>query len=421
MNTKIQIPTYVLQHIYEKANAYTLLNNLSDKSFKRLIVRFVEMWYFIYTKQTSKDGNQDLRMYVNISNDDLVHFKIMLEGSILYYTDILNELSSLISINDKYKKGEFTKGYKINTNKVDFSDVDETEIDFKVIYKNYKTKEEWIKKYPKYKLLIETAYRININLLKYKKYLLEHKGDELKPYYSKSQKRTIERFLDEETIYRHYNMALKIQFRNMWFKVSNEGRFYSSISNMPGTVLDSESITIYGKKLLSIDVVNCQPLLLAALVHCEEYMKDCANGVFYERMCEESHGNDFKLGDKRTKKNLRGKMKLDLYKYVFFGDNKLKSGEVYDCMEKLYKGLIHQINALKIELGKDGLVKKLQTIESNIFVKGCMKFNNVLLRHDEVIFIEGDDKSIIKKLRKGFNDNGIFNGKIKLGEDITEI
>jgi len=421
MNTKIQIPTVILQSIEQRAISYSQLHNLKTKSQSKLLLRMIELWYYVYMTQISSDGNNHLGMYVNINKKELTKFDIMLEGNRLLYSDLLNLLECIIDVNENYLKGEYPKSYKINTDNVNFDYISETEIDISLIFKGLPDKDYWLKKYPEYKLLIETAYNTEINLVKYQKWLNENYNRKLKPYYSRGRKRIIKRKIDGETIVRHYNIALKIKFKKLWFTISDEGRFYSSISNMPNTIIESESLMLQGIILNGIDVVNCQPLLLTVLVNSEEYKKDCEGGVFYDNVTAIIYGDRFINGDKEVKGELRGRIKLSMYRFVFFNDKPLKGGQLYKAFEKLYPGLMSQINSLKIELGKGGLAKKLQNIESNIFVKGCIKFNNVLLRHDEVIIKPNDESSVLKKLRKGFNDNGIFKGKIKCCGKIVDI
>jgi hypothetical protein len=69
-------------------------------------------------------------------------------------------------------------------------------------------------------------------------------------------------------------------------------------------------------------------------------------------------------------------------------------------MEKRYKGIMSEINDIK----KEGcLAKKLQRLESNIFVKGLGPLNMFkLIRHDEVIVMLKDKDIMSRYLRKEF-------------------
>jgi hypothetical protein len=97
----------------------------------------------------------------------------------------------------------------------------------------------------------------------------------------------------------------------------------------------------------------------------------------------------------------RNEFKVLSYKYIFFGSNELKSGKIYDCMEKLYKGIMVEINNIKRE---GCLAKKLQKIESDIFVKSIGKIKmHKCLRHDEVIVMENNKELMVKCLRREFN------------------
>ena len=70
-------------------------------------------------------------------------------------------------------------------------------------------------------------------------------------------------------------------------------------------------------------------------------------------------------------------------------------------MNNRYSGVIEQINKIKEE---SCLAKKLQTIESNIFVNNIGKVKlHKLLRHDEVIVSLSNESRIKEYLRKEFN------------------
>jgi hypothetical protein len=159
----------------------------------------------------------------------------------------------------------------------------EFEIDFNKIFENLKDKKYWIKKYPAYKKQINETYEVKINLTEYIKWITDNIGSELKPIINNG---ILERrFLTKERAYDYINDAIKINLGNIWFKVSDEGRFYNSTTNLSYTAIPH--FTLKRRKVKEIDVVNCQPLLLCGLIKNKIYKKDVEDGIFYEKMANE--------------------------------------------------------------------------------------------------------------------------------------
>lgn len=386
---KIKIPTGLIERISNSIELDYRFNDLKEKQIQKLTKRLIELWYFIYNKQVSNPEIENLKFYVDIHNEDFRSFDIMIGSIRLRYKDLIGILNPLVKCNETYLKGKYSYGYRINTEFLQFTKLTEFEVDFDKIFLNTKNKEYWLGKYPKLGNLIEDCYNATIDLDEYLNWMLNNLGMKLNPVYDKKTHMLKDRYLNEETIYLHFNLALKVNLKNIWFKLSEEGRFYSSISNLPkGSI---QFLKLYGCKTISIDIANCQPLLLSTMVNNTSYKEDCMSGLFYDNMVKELWGN----------LSLRNRFKTLAYKLIFFGSKPLKSGKVYDCMVKLYGDLITQINTIKED---KCLAKTLQELESNIFVKGIGKLKMFkLLRHDEVIVLEGNEEKIKEYLSKEFS------------------
>lgn len=383
---KVKIPTRILDEILSYIKIDESLYNSKEKDQQKFIKVLVELWVFIYDKQINDTEISNLKGYTNIHRSDLKRFNVQISGSRYEYSDLLKVLSisDLISINDKYSQGSFSKGYRIEMSSVTTDNLSEIEIDFDKVFCNNYNKSFWLDKYPKLSNLIEDAYNTTIDLDAYVTWINNNIGIELKPIIKNGK--LCRRWLSFERAYHHIFLALKVNMKNLWFKLSDEGRFYSSLSNLPaGSV---PFIKLYGCSTCNIDIKNCQPLLLSSLLSNEKFSLDTQNGTFYDNVARE-YGCS------------RDEFKVLSYKYIFFGSKTLKSGKLYNAMEKLYSGLIDEINSIK---EKECLAKKLQQIESDIIVKkiGKVKMFKVL-RHDEVLVIKENADDIKRYLRKEFS------------------
>lgn len=385
---KIKIPTLLIEKVIESVDLDYRFSELKESKRQKLIKRLIEFWFFIYQKQIEDSASINLKFYTNIHKDNLVKFGIIVDGLRLYYSDLLEILNGLIESNGTYLGGNYSIGYRINTDFLQVGKLTECDIDFNLIFDKVLSKEYWIGKYPDNKNLIEDCYNASIDLDEYLFWMRNNIGIELSPVYNKNTGILEKRFLTEDKIYLYFCMALKVNLKNLWFKVSDEGRFYSSISNLPKSSVNF--IRLYNEKTISVDISNCQPLLLSTMIENENYKNDCVNGIFYEELMKNLPGG-----------LSRNEVKVMCYKYIFFGKNKLKSGKLYSAMNSKYNGVIEEINKIKEE---SCLAKKLQKIESDIFVNNIGKIKiHKLLRHDEVVVSLSNELRIKEYLRKEFN------------------
>lgn len=395
MNTKFYIPIKLLEKIDEAIDIDWRFADLKERQRQKLVKRLVELWYFIYQSQINDDDLPNLQFYVDIHTDDLRRFDIMIAGLRLRYRDLIKIIPNLIGCNGSYLNGKYSLGYRVNTRFLQFTNLVEYNIDFDLVLKRTKNKEYWLNKYPEQSNLIEDAYNTKINLDEYLSWLQQNIGTELNPVYDKTSGKIKRRFLTPERLYAHFNMALKVNLQNLWFKLSNEGRFYSSISNLPSKSIDF--LSLHGGKTKRCDIKNCQPLLLATLIDNKQFKQDCQSGIFYDKIRTTllESVSDLK----------RSQIKIMIYRYIFFASKQLKSGVLYDTMVNLYGDAISQINHLKSNIN---LAHQLQKMESDIFVKKIGKIKlPKLIRHDEVIVLENDGEKIQNYLIKEFNNLGI--------------
>jgi hypothetical protein len=382
---KVKVPTKVLDEIVSYIKIDNNLSKSKEKQQQKFIKVLIELFMFIYDRQINDDEIFNLKGFTNINEKELQNFNVQLNGNRYKYKSLLNILKfiGLISINERYSTGSFSMSYRIETEYIKTTNLTEVNIDIDKVFHNTYNKSYWLEKYPNQSNLIEDAYNSSIDLDAYIHWLNNNINTNLKPVIKGGF--IVDRILTEERAYHHLFLALKVNMKNIWFKLSDEGRFYSSISNLPSGAIPF--IKLYGYDTISLDVRNCQPLLLSILLNNEQYSNDTQNGLFYKNMA-----NDLGKGE--------NEFKVLSFQYIFFNPKQLRSGQIYNAMESRYKGIMSQINKLKEE---GCLAKTLQRLESNIFVKGLGSLNMFkLLRHDEVIVMLKDKENISRYLRKEF-------------------
>jgi hypothetical protein len=387
MNTFI--PTKVSESIKFTIDKEIDFITLSEKQKSNLNKVLTSLWFFIYNEQRKDENIFNLKGYTNIHSKELQKFNIRLTIYRLKYNQLLSLLKdvNLISINEKFSKGKFSQSYRIETDILN-TKYTEVEIDFDKIFTNFKNKSYWLKKYTNHTKQIKELYEVKIDLGDYIEWMRDNEGIELKPVINNG---ILERrFLTKERIYSYINDVLKVNFDNIWVKISNEGRFYNSSTNLSYTSLPFIKLKRRGVK--EVDVANCQPLILSKLINNDIYKKDCEMGIFYDKIAKELNIE-------------RNEAKVLSYKYIFFSSKQLKSGKIYDCMKKLYGDVIEQINELRIKID---IAKEMQKIESDIFVNkiGSLDFK-MMLRHDAVYVYEEDYDIVKSYVIKEFNKIGL--------------
>ena len=400
---KVLLPTLIIDKItsYVKDDV-----TLTIKQQKNFIKKLIELWMFIYNKQIIDKDAFSLKSYTNIDRKEFKSFNIQLSNDRLEYKQLINILIELniLDVNEKYSSGLFSKSYRILTTEIN-NMLSEIDIDIQKVF-NFNDEKYWISKNPKHQHLIKDAYKTKIDIISYYNWMIENEGMKLKPVFDKGVIK--KRFLTKERIQQYLLMAIKINIGCHWFKLSDEGRFYSSITNLSYTTLPFLSLN--SMKLVEIDIPNCQPLLLSTMINSNEYKTDVENSNFYMNMAKELN-TDVNFNDSEQAKDAKGSFKILSYKYIFFSPKPLKSGKVYEAMNKIYPGVIEQINTLK-EKFNGNLAVELQKMESKIIINNISKINiPKLTRHDSVLVYEAHEDRIKNELIKEFNK---INLKIKL-------
>lgn len=373
MNIEVAIPTSLI----DRLDSF----NLEDK----IKTRAIELWSFIYYNVIS-NVDYSLHMYVNITRDELNRFELKLKGKRYTYSYFINLLkeNELIEVNDKYSAGKFSKSYRVS--------LDIFKEGYKLfllntskILEDRKSREFWIKKYPHLTNKINDIYDTNVQMTEYITWLDENKGKELKQKYNDKNK-IVTKILTSENIVKYTFEAMKVNLKNIWIKQSNEGRLYSSITNLSSTA--TPFLVLNNKPIEEIDVKNCQPLLLSNILTNDKYSEDVQNGTFYDNVAEA-------MNITRTEAKLR------LYKHVFFNDNTLASGKLFDALNLIYgDDLIKQINNIK---KNTKLSTTLQKIESDIFIKATNNYSNFITKHDAILAPKEDIDKFKNILIEEFN------------------
>lgn len=415
---RIPIHTEIISVLHNQINKDQRFTNLSSKQYQKLLRELVTIWYFVYSKQQTKvHKEEDATMfyYVNIHKDELSHFRLQINNSDYKHSKLIDILedcnlincngnfsfiskSALPKFKSKKKEDTFSMGYRINTSFLQNSNYTMFDIDFDKIFRNTRSKQHWLDLYPNHKHLIDDVYASSVDLNEYLHWLRNNLGKDLKTARKKivkdgkSEVKFEQQFLTSERIDQYFLKALKLNFKNVWFAVSDEGRFYNSVSNIPSTAVPF--LKIDGNDTLEIDIANSQPLLLAVLLSDKQndYKKDVEAGIFYQKVA------DF-MGITRSK------FKQISYQFIFFNDRQLKSGQIYDALQTIYPELISEINEIK---SKSKLACTLQRMEASIFVDkiGNMPFKK-LLRHDQAVITKDNYEAVKLELINQYKNLGL--------------
>lgn len=396
---KITIPTPLVDIIYSTINIDATFANYPEQIKQKLFIKITELWFYIFNIHCN---NTDIaNNYVNIHNQDLDKFRIKIKGKDYGYKKLLNILvdSKLLDINDKYSSGTFSKGYRNLFNFTTNNNTTEIDIDFSKVFLNTKDKSFWLNKYPHYAHLIEDCYRTKIQLNDYVTFLYNNEGMKLKSTIQNGFFK--ERYLDSKRILDYILRAVKVNLQNIWFGNSQQNRFYNSIASLPS--ICTPYILLADKHVNSIDIPNCQPLLLASIINNDKYKIDVENGKLYENICNQ-------MGLTYNKEN-KNNIKLQIM-VRFFDTNKISSGNIYNAFNNLYPNFITQLNNLK-ETGKIAhITHKLETI---IMVDGVGSLNIAkLLKHDEVLIYQENTEKVKRYIENKIKEEFKLNIKLNI-------
>lgn len=157
------------------------------------------------------------------------------------------------------------------------------------------------------------------------------------------------------------------------------------------------------KNFNSLDIVNCQPLLLASYLITNElsidtkYQEDCEIGNFYEEF--------YSLDDTKDEEEKRKCVKQSIYKNLFFGFNERS---LYNKRFKMLYPLTWE--SLKdISNTKESLASRLQNLEAVLFNNLSPKKSEYFFTlFDAIYFTDTQDISKLKKdITKFFTELGV--------------
>ena len=157
-------------------------------------------------------------------------------------------------------------------------------------------------------------------------------------------------------------------------------RIYHSLTSI--SKISRKHLTIKGKKFMSIDIVNCQPMFLCYLLKKKnlsydgKYIQDCENGVFYEQFG-----------------GIRDEVKVKLYKSVFF---KWQSkNEINLKFKELYPITWNSLNDLAMSLTCE-MATLLQNCEAEIINGISPLSESYFTLFDAIYFTNPVDKLVIE-------------------------
>lgn len=394
MKTAIPLPVTVIQNI----ESYVTTNypSLKESGKVKLFSELLELWFFIKSKHVGsvsllESKNEKLKAsdkshlnWVNISRDELVHFKVSIDKSRIIYSQLIDILiaAELIERNNTYAAGNFSKSYRPNVN-LKYECTRNFDINIQKVFKNIKTKNDLYKSTPfRYRKIIDDLYLTKIDLEKFYNDIDQMLG----MHYSTNAPKAI---LTHNKIYALKIRALKINLGLHWISVSTTGRIYSSISNLPQIMI--KYLSLHNQKVVEIDCANSQPLLLSSLVHNVRFKRDVENGAFYDVMA-------------KAMEISRNEFKMKSFKYLFY-DEKEIGATWKQRLDGVYPGLADQINEIK---KTDKLWFLLQKAEADIWIKTAQKqVVPVLTRHDSILINEAEVDRVKKQLRAEYKKHGM--------------
>ena len=368
---------------------------LTSKQATKLFSMIAELWFFIKTEhvhdlvrlesqeQALKDHPKLHYNFTNIHVQRFFPFKINIRGKLLKYTklvDILVQLD-LVEVNPKYKVKGFTKSYRPHVD-IQYNDTQNVDICAKRLLKNYKSKNDLFKDNPfSYRKMINDMYNTKIDL----EALWTHLDSSIGQTYSKNT----DAVLTYAKAYAMKIQSLKVNMGLHFFTVSDTGRVYNSISNLPTIMLPY--VQLNGKAIVELDAANSQPLLLSAIISHEDFKKDVESGIFYDRMAE-------------SMAITRSEFKKKAFRWIFFNDEPI--GQVWkERLDGVYPGLTDQINEVK---KTESLWKVLQTAEADIWITLALKqLFPICTRHDSYLVNEEHVDDIRKQLISLYKKRGM--------------
>lgn len=389
--TKIEIPLGV----YSQIRFYTedvLL--LSGKELIKLQTALTDMWVLLdYTIRNSDSTDIIGFTPIHSKNPLFNRFDLVINEERYRSSNLINILSDigLLIVNNSYSNnGQMTHNGKTRTKSYKLINSYEEYMDYYInlqkIFK-YKTQEFYNKEYPKHTKTINNLYNIEIDTPALYEYLKSNIGMKLKTKYIKGTNQINKnRVLTQDIISFIMIQAHKINNKLIWY--SHKDRVYNSFTNLPS--ICDDFITFNGHKLVQLDVVNCQPLLLSMLTKDIDFQRVCESGKFYETLMEETGIED------------RDKMKIISYRDIFYGKFKQHS-KIGKAFTKLFP-----MTADYLKQNEKNLAKQMQKIEAEIFVTlvNTSRYS-VLCKHDAIYTIPPFEERMRNLIISRFSMKGL--------------
>lgn len=202
--------------------------------------------------------------------------------------------------------------------------------------------------------------------------------DEIKNY--RSYKTDI--FTSQDTITKGINSLrcrisaiLSLNNKRYIRKGDKVDRVYHSFSNL-SRISRKHLNHSKGKCFYSLDITNCQPLLLCYYMKTvneitdDSYIKACEDGKFYETLMDEEHiktlrdtlsDNDFKI----IYEEYRNDIKEQTYKYIYFNFNKQEN--IVKKFANLYTNTYYFLSNFYESTPEITMASNLQNIEASVF------------------------------------------------------
>lgn len=402
---------------------------LNERHRERMKDMTIEVYYYITYKQRD--------IWTSIHTKDLLRFRFDINTKeirrTLHYTDFLDILLDLqfIRRNDYYIYNKNnnnniqtrTKEYMIN----DLEYIKDTilleyELDIKRAHRDEINKgiNEWLEELPPtHHQHIKHIYKASYNENEVYDYMIRNKGN----YTNKNK------LITTTTIQNYMNYVSRLNKQIFNFKITKEGRFYTPITIQPSFI--RRFLTIDDETLIELDIKNSNPLFLTKYIKNEDFNKAVSTGdpdkEFYNILLNDM--NKIKEEENKPKVS-RQQIKELTMKYIFFNKRPLKSGLLFNILEKNFKGFIYELNELKIKLDKEGigLWTPLQRDESDLMLIRLMEESDkrdltYLGMIDGILIKRGDKNIFLDILTNLFNEQGLTPTIVMSDEenDIKEI
>jgi len=391
-NNKIYlIPTLYWELISENIIKENHSNLNNDKELKHIleILNYLICYSFHSSKMMRKNIKDDYKRYIDfLTNIGIIHNyskeDIEKGKSRIYYLSDTDDRFSILDLGNSEDKD---KDYD------DDNDVDTYVSDYKLDeFEDYVMQN--------CKVNIPLAIMLNHNKSKEN----ENSGKGVYSNMIVNRLLGISRFIHNN---RYYNLSDKC------------GRLYSSFTELTSETRKSLYMEINGEKRYfdELDMKNAAPCILSNILKVEEeidsnMLKDASDGIFYEKLLDETVGCNpiYSYKEKRMLKfskdsSDRKDIKIMVCASILYGSQ--PNRDLTTAFNNLYPEEMRLINFLKENYGKEEFANMIMRYEAKIFLNLPVPYYK-FTTHDAVYFI--GDKSIVEnelrnRMREVFGDD----------------